>query len=120
MPYVAAAPREFEQQSVGNGHCVAYARSAASMPPSLGWKQGAAVHGAADLPAGTAIATFDKNGKYGNHEDGSSHVAIYLGQNERGIQVLDQWFDHPVHERTIFFKRAARKMDDGRNYFVVE
>lgn len=38
---------------------------------------------------GTAIATFDPSGKYGNHTDGRSHAAIYLGQDATGIQVLD-------------------------------
>jgi hypothetical protein len=69
---------------------------------------------------GTAIATFDKNNRYGNKVDGTSHVAIYLGQDAVGIQVMDQWIGHPVSERTIYFRSAPRAVNDGSNYYVVE
>ncbi|WBO60758.1 BPSL0067 family protein [Acidocella sp. MX-AZ03] len=79
----------------------------------------------ANLPIGTIIATFDVNGRYGNHLDGSSHGAIYLGQNAHGILVLDQWKGHsttqPVHERLIRFKKGTGiKVDDGDQYYVVD
>ncbi len=39
----------------------------------------------------TAIATFDANGRYGNHTNGTSDAAIYLSQDMRGVEIIDQW-----------------------------
>jgi hypothetical protein len=73
---------------------------------------------------GSVVATFDPNGRYGNHIDGRSHAAIYLGRNAAGIQVLDQWNGHavqPVHERTIRFRNGhGVKANDGDQFYVVE
>lgn len=59
------------------------------MPHTAAWQRGALVKGNVNMVPGTAIATFDPSGKYGNHTDGRSHAAIYLGQDATGIQVLD-------------------------------
>lgn len=130
--YVASNPKQFLGQSVGNGQCVAFAKLAANMPQTRLWKRGALVKGNFSLQAGAAIATFDANGSYGNHTDGSSHVAIYLGQDVHGIRVLDQWMSTKtmggkpakvptnVHERVIYFRQAPRIENDGNNYYVVE
>jgi hypothetical protein len=120
MAYVALAPPKFKGTSVGNGHCVAYARQAASMPHTGVWRKGDLVKGNSGIAIGSAIATFDQNNSYGNKVDGTSHVAIYLGQTAIGIQVMDQWVGHPVNERTIYFRSAARAVNDGSNYYVVE
>lgn len=120
MAYVAGDPHKLMGTVVGNGHCVAYARAAASMPHTSTWRQGALVHGDNTIARGCAIATFDQNLRYGNKVDGTSHVAIYLGQSVIGIQVVDQWVGQVVHERTIYFRNAPRKVNDGRNYYVVE
>jgi len=42
------------------------------------------------MAPGTAIATF-VGGRYPQAGTTGMHVAIYLGQNAEGIQVLDQW-----------------------------
>lgn len=133
MVYIANNPKTFVGKSVGNGQCVAFARAAANIPHTLSWKRGQLVKGNLGIRAGTAIATFDPSGQYGNHTDGGSHVAIYLGQDAIGIRVLDQWVSHkrngtgksvavpqPVHERVIFFRHAPRPENDGSNYYVVE
>lgn len=127
MSYTATDARKFVGRSVGEGHGVAFARAAAGMPHTGAWKRGAPVRGAALAP-GTAIATFDKNGRYANNTNGKSHAAIYLGQSATGIRVLDQWLrpghqpdgtitKEPVavHERTIPFS-----VDDRTVYYVVE
>ena len=85
------------------------------------------------IAPGTAIATFDADGRYGNHTDGRSHAAIYLGQDASGIQVLDQWVGRnrdsqgrlvvapkPVSERTIKFLKTPRIETNGDNYYVVD
>ncbi|ELY6337408.1 BPSL0067 family protein, partial [Cronobacter sakazakii] len=73
--------------------------------------------------------TFDGNNHYGNHTDGRSHAAIYLGQDANGIQVLDQWIKHdgagmsiprPVSQLTIYFRHAPRAENNRDNYYVVE
>lgn len=133
MAYIAKTARAYIGQLIGNGQCVAYTKKAATMPPTVAWRRGDAVKGNADIAPGTAIATFDSSGRYGNHTDGRSHAAIYLGQDANGIRVLDQWVSHrltrtgekitvpqPVHERIIRFHKAPRAENDGDNYYVVE
>lgn len=132
MPYVASSPRTFLGTSVGNGQCVAFARAAAAIGHTQTWKRGVQVRGATIIP-GTAIATFDQNGKYENDTHGRSHAAIYLGQDAVGILVLDQWVQRsrmpdgtmkeqvqPVHERRIRFQPNAKAVNDGRNYYVID
>ena len=99
---VPASFGHFIGRSAGTGQCVAliYAVS-----PGIGstacWGCGEPVQGNTSLRPGTVIATFDKTGRYANARDGSSHAAIYLGQDENGIQVLDQWSGSPAAVRTI-------------------
>lgn len=66
------------------------------IPASSLWKQGEKGRGNVAIIPGTVIATFDPGGHYGNHKDGRSHAAVYLGQNAIGIQVLDQWKGNTV------------------------
>ncbi len=133
MAYIANTPSAYVGQSVGNGQCVAYTQKAANMPRTVAWRRGALVKGNMSIAPGTAIATFDGNGRYGNHTDGSSHAAIYLGQDASGIVVLDQWMTHrtlangqrvatphAVSKRIIRFHKAPRAENNGDNYYVVE
>jgi hypothetical protein len=113
---------------VGNGQCVALIHAVTVIPGASVWHQGSAVKDNKSLIPGTIIATFDKNGFYGNHTNGTSHAAIYLGQVPSGIIVIDQWkgstqkFDHPPQQRIIYFNHgsAAQKVDQGDQYYVVE
>ncbi len=102
-------------------------------PHTSAWRRGGLVKGNSLLRSGTAIATFDNDGRYGNYVDGRSHAAIYLGQGADGIYVLDQWARHahdaqgkviaipkPVEKRTIRFHKAGRLENDGDNYYVIE
>ena len=84
------------------------------------------------MAPGTIIATFDAKGRYGNHTDGTSHAAIYLGQNADGLQVIDQWVDvhngkrrpHVAQPRTIRWKqfegKNAKPVNIGDDYYVVQ
>jgi hypothetical protein len=132
MSYIAPNPKKYLGTSVGNGQCVAFARAAAAIAQTSTWRKGAMVRGAT-LSPGTAIATFNADGKYENDISGRSHAAIYLGQSAAGIQVLDQWVERikmpdgtvkvlakPVHQRTIRFQENAKPVNDGRNYYVIE
>ena len=120
-PYVATDPLTFSGQLVGDGECVAFVRAAANVPHTLTWTRGDLVKGNAVVKPGTAIATFDPNGKYGNQIDGRSHAAIYLDQTEEGLVVLDQWKrpeNHPVQVRTIPFGNTS-PANDGNQFFVI-
>ncbi|NPT37308.1 BPSL0067 family protein [Paraburkholderia xenovorans] len=126
MSYVAdmIEASSLKGQLVGNGQCVTFVHAVVSTPPSSAWHRGENVRTATLTSLGTVIATFDPNGRYGNHTDGRSHAAIYLGRNAVGIQVLDQWNGHtaqPAHERTIRFRNGyGVKANDGDQFYVVE
>lgn len=89
-------------RSVGGGQCVALVRAAhPSLGPSSTWAAGGPVQGNTALRPGTPIATFDPGNRYANATDGSSHAAIYLGQDAHGLLVLDQWAGSSAAVRTI-------------------
>jgi hypothetical protein len=119
--FVAANPEKFLGQSVPDGQCVAFVRAACNAPATAGWRKGALVRGNAAIGRGTAIATFDQDGRYGNHTDGRSHAAVYIEQNGDGLIVLDQWKApavQPVHKRTIRFG-GHLPVNDGDQFFIV-
>ena len=131
MAYVAAHPLAFENTSVGSGQCVPLVQQATGAPLTRAWRPGPPVKGSTDLAPGTAIATFDVDGRYSNHVNHTSHDAIYLGQDAQGIQVLDQWVrpDHTKRlatRRTIYWQNSNPttkhpvKSDNGDLFNVVE
>src|ERR1035437_7451359 len=69
----------------------ALVQSINKLPATSGWFQGAGNLILDPPPIGTAIATFELNGTYGNLSD-ISHTGIYLGPSDdgSGIKVLDQ------------------------------
>lgn len=119
---VASGYGRFVGRSAGSGQCVALVQAAAQdLGPTRGWAPGAAVQaGGGSLQPGTVIATFDRSGRYANATDGSSHAAIYLGQNAQGIQVMDQWVGHAASSRTIPWSNpGGAPVDVAGNYRVV-
>jgi hypothetical protein len=46
-------------------------------------------------------------------------TAIYLGQDDAGIQVIDQWQGQPTHHRTIRWGGSGRS-NDGDAFSVIE
>ena len=109
MPFIANDPERFLGQSVATGHCVPYVQAASGAPLTRDWRRGVPVKGG-NIPRGTAIATFDPDGTYGNHTDGRSHAAILKEEVAGGLLVWDQWRNAPpmpdqvVHERLIRFR----------------
>lgn len=128
MPYIADMKKANDfvkaKQLVGNGQCVALVHAVTVIPPTGAWRQGDQVQDNNNLAPGTIIATFDSNGRYGNHTDGTSHAAIFLRPIDGGIVVLDQWngrTKQPPHQRTIRFKNGVGlRVDDGSQYHVVK
>jgi hypothetical protein len=122
MAYIAQTPEKYKGRAVGSGQCVAFVQAASGAPLTSAWKQGSKVR-AGSIPKGTAIATFNAAGKYTNSTDGTSHGAIYIGQDEVGVQVWDQWKGQPVHQRTIRFQGGAagvKPVNDGDAFYVIE
>ena len=106
---------------VGSGQCVDLVKKAAGIGHTSEWNRGEAVLGNQNLRPGTAIACFDRNGRYGNHTDGSSHAAIYLGPSTvypGGIRVYDQWNGQPAHERDIR-PAGGSAVNSARSYSVI-
>ncbi|WP_296002459.1 BPSL0067 family protein [Rugamonas sp.] len=128
MSYTYSKVSDLENsEMVGNHQCVALVRKFAGAPPTLAWKQGAAVFGNSSLKKGTAIATF-VNGKYANMNHGN-HAALYMGQTPDGIRVMDQWKTKKVKfisSRTIHSKGKTksgayiRPSDNADAFFVIE
>ncbi len=107
-------------RSVGSGQCVALVQAAdPGIGRTSGWSGGEAVRGNLALRPGTPIATFDGSGAYANALDGSSHAAIYLGQDERGLRVLDQWAGRAAAVRTIPWSGSGAAANAGERYRVV-
>jgi hypothetical protein len=119
MCYIATNPASYAGQAVGTGQCVAFVQTASLAPFTHLWKQGALVKGNTTIATGTAIATFDPNGTYGNHTDGTSHAAIYTGQDDTGLHVWDQWTGQPVHQRVIRYGEP-KPVNDGNKFYVIE
>lgn len=116
--YIAANPGHLLGQAVGTGQCVAFVQAVSGAPHTSQWRRGARAKGNASLASGTAIATFDANGTYGNHTNGTSHAAIYLAQDSTGLGVYDQWLGQPVHHRVIRFG-GTPEVNDGNEFFVI-
>jgi hypothetical protein len=121
MPHIASLPSYYHGKAYGNGHCVALVCSLTGLPSTSHWRRGASVH-SVTLEPGTAVATFDPDGRYGNHTDQSSHAAVLLGQHDDGsITVFDQWVGQSPHQRVIRNRQGAGKwVNDASRYYVIE
>ena len=122
MPHIARTHRSYYGTSAGNGQCVALVRECSGLPHTSAWRRGEPVQGSGTGPApGTVIATFDADGRYGNHVDGRSHTAILLAVNSDGLLVADQWAGQPCHQRVIQFRNGrGDPVNDGNAYHIVE
>lgn len=108
----------------GNTECVDFVQQAAGAPPTPLWKKGVKVGDVLNgtIPRGTAIATFDDNGKYPTDNLGQ-HAAIYLSHDQNAIQVLDQWRTQgEVKQRAIRFnnKTASSRSNRAESFYVIE
>ena len=115
---------ESDANEKGNTECVEFVRQATGAPRTTLWTKGKKVADAtlAEIPRGTAIATFDAKGNYPVDTLGR-HAAVYLEHNSERIRVLDQWNDQgEVKERSIWFKRpkGTRRSNDADTFHVIE
>ena len=108
----------------GKSECVEFVRQSTGAPQSAIWKKGKKISDAdfGEIRRGTAIATFDSNGKYPVDGRGK-HAAIYLEHNAQRILVLDQWNDQgEVKQRPIWFNRpkGTKRSNDADTFYVIE
>jgi hypothetical protein len=109
--------------AAGNTECVEFVWQATGAPHTTLWTKGDSILNApiGSIPRGTAVATFDLNGKYPVDGKGK-HAAIYLSHTVNTIHVLDQWSAQGrVRARTI----RAKKVDHPRSncaqcFYVIE
>ena len=94
--------------------CVAIVKYFAKALHTSLWKKGARVKGNTSIKPVTAIATFNKNGKY------HGHAAIYISQTATAINVYDQWNSVPLYFRSIQFKGHSYVSNDGDQFYVIE
>jgi hypothetical protein len=114
--------------------CVALTRSlvpALKDVPARNWQRGDLVQGNSDIPVGTAIATFNYYNQPGTNGYGSaaspgglsgvSHTGIYLGQDEQGITILNQWKrgPGPVISRIPWGKWNYNINEGGSRYYTI-
>ena len=132
MPYIVANLNEVKKIADKNGkldqtefmklgvwvgesrECVAVVKYFAKAPHTSLWKKGARVKGNTSIKPGTAIATFNSNGKY------FGHAAIYISQTATAINVYDQWNSKPLRTRPIEFKGHGYVSNDGDQFYVIE
>lgn len=112
------------KNSKGNTECVEFVRQTSNAPQTTTWKRGKKVSDASftEIARGTAIATFDANGRYPTDGLGK-HAAIYLSHDKNRIVVLDQWdAQGEVKERSIWFNRptGTKRSNDANTFYVIE
>jgi hypothetical protein len=73
-PYIAAHPESFEGRVIGAGYCVDFVKAAAGVPLTTSWREGAEVRGNPHISRGTAIATFESDGRPGAVPSGAARA----------------------------------------------
>jgi RHS repeat-associated protein len=114
-----------DKDIVGNGQCVsACSKFSGVTGDTKRWRAGAGVADNGDIKPGTAIATFDSNGRYPTGKDKNS--AIYLGPGTKGsIWVLDQWPAHapnpahPPQPREVLNDNSRGISNNSNSYHVI-
>ena len=112
------------KNAAGYTECVVFVQKAAGAQHTSTWRPGLKISEAqaGQIPRGTAIATFDSNGRYPTDGRGR-HAAIYLENNSQRIVVLDQWNDQgEVRQRMIWFhgKPGTSRSNDANAYYVIK
>lgn len=107
--------------SKGNHECAVFVQKATGAPGTSTWKKGDRVMDKknGEIPKGTAISTFDEDGKYPSAI--ARHAAVYICHDAKKITVYDQWNKQgKVLSRSIYAKGGAiRKVDDADCYYII-
>jgi hypothetical protein len=82
------------------------------------------------VPPGTAVATFDANGRYASRTDGTSHAAIVTEWTPKGFWALEQYnirdqngrVTHRVAPQRYFYpfgRTGGSPISNGSSYRVI-
>lgn len=112
----------------GVTHCAVMVQMTTHAPHTTMWRPGIKVKDAlpGEIEPGTAIATFDENGRYPTTDPPGRHAGIYVSHDGNGITLIDQWAgDDPKTapgKRTIPYRGPALSgwQGNGDYYYVVE
>lgn len=127
MKHVYAGAAALQRtEKVGDKECVALIRHYTRAGWTGSWRAGEKVLGARYIAPGTAIATFDKNGRWPLGPN--KHAAFYLRPDPEGFWVIDQWKTRPrVESRKITVKSAKERAragytpsNDADAFYVIE
>lgn len=114
---------------IGNGECVTACKKFAGLEgtSTSQWRAGPKVATDKDIKPGTAIATFDSNGRYPKGDE-QKNSGIYLGRGTNGsIWILDQWparsgtgqRDHPPQPRELLTDNRRGASNNSNAYYVI-
>ncbi len=140
MEYLIKTPEgELEASNFafnGQTHCAVFVQGVTGLPNTTLWKKGRRVIDAkpGEILRGTAIATFDDDGKYPTvdcpkdmkqYKGGACgrHAAIYISHSENGINVYDQWAGSGgVHKRLIHAAKTpgSKRVNEASFYYTIE
>lgn len=103
------------------GECVSLGkRRCPGLPRTKFFRPGAKVQGRTDIPVGTLIAAFVN----GSDWDKYGHLAIYIGQSDAGLIIVDQYVKKEVGvtKNTLQWHKknsGASVQSQGENYHVL-
>ena len=85
--------------------------------------QGPLVKNNISVPKGTAIATFDEDGKYPGPKVLLKHAAIFVELSAKGLVVVDQWQTkspkRPERRTLRYGNTYSSPVNDGNAFYVV-
>jgi hypothetical protein len=117
-PYTSNPPVAEQGNPSYSGQCVSYCTRVCSTLPvaTRAWKQGKLVKGDSTVLPGTAIATFNADGRY------VGHAAIFENQTADGLNVVDQWCSgrgKAIGGRMLRFGASGRS-NNGDGFYVID
>ncbi len=113
-PLVKSPWPEAEQYYGESQQCVSLTKYFTGLPCTDCWRAGKQVVGN-DIEPGTAMATFDEDGRYPKGSEKNS--GIYLDSIDEGIVILDQWPGHKARARLM--RPGGRPQNNPNAYFVI-
>mmetsp|Transcript_52242 Transcript_52242/g.46923 ORF Transcript_52242/g.46923 Transcript_52242/m.46923 type:complete len:149 (+) Transcript_52242:115-561(+) len=114
-------------QSIGSGECAAgvqtvfyYYYNYWPLGLTSTWTRGKKVLGDYTIPTGTAIASFNDNGKYDCTF--GCHAAIYISQDSIGntMKVYDQYSTKNWGVRTLYLHSSNPQSNSPDRFYVIE
>lgn len=117
-PYREKPPESEQGAPSFSGQCVSFPCKVCPTLPvgTRNWTKGKRVKGDTTIARGTAIATFDDNGRF------NGHAAIYENQTATAINCVDQWVSgkgKAIGARLLTFGGRGHS-NDGDGFYVID